>query len=246
MSNKLLTSVALSAMLAGSSAFLATAVPQVGILGVAHAQTVSGTNDNNVVKPAEPAGNNAAAATNAAPATADQGAAKTDQTNMANQQADNNAGGTFLTAQAADDLSANQMIGHDVRTPNGDDVGDINNLILKQSGKVEAAIIGVGGFLGIGEKNVAVPFEKIQVSQDAQTGKMKLTTSLTKDDLKAAPEFQTLEAQNANKPDNTATGATPATGAAPVAPAAPATNAAPANNPPADNAPANNSGNNNQ
>lgn len=241
MPNKLLTSVALSAMLAGSSAFLATAAPQLGIVGVAHAQTVSGTTDNNVVKPAEPAGNNAAAKTNAAPSAADQGAANTNQGNMANQQAGSNAGAQFLTAQAADDLSANQIIGHDVQTPNGDNVGDINNLILKQSGRVEAAIIGVGGFLGIGQKNVAVPFEKIQVSQDAQTGKMKLTTSLTKDDLKAAPEFQTLEAQNANKPDNTATGATPqsgaTTGATPMAPAAPATSTAPATN---------NSGNANQ
>jgi len=234
MSNRLLTSVALSAMLAGSSAFLSAAVPQVGIIGTAHAQTAPGTSDKNVVKPAEPAGNNAADTSKAAPSTAEQGAANTNnanQDNMAAKQADNNAGGQFLTAQAADDLSANQMIGHDVQTPNGDNVGDIANLILKQSGQVEAAIIGVGGFLGIGQKNVAVPFDKIQVSQDAQSGKMKLTTSLTKDDLKAAPEFQTLEAQNANKPDNTATGSTPQNGAAtgvapgatPMTPAAPAT-----------------------
>ncbi len=80
-----------------------------------------------------------------------------------------------------------------------------------------AAVIGVGGFLGIGEKNVAVPMDKITVAQNPQDGSMKLTTTETADSLKAAPEFKTLQMQAAEKApapsgtmptDPTATGST--------------------------------------
>jgi hypothetical protein len=219
MSNKLMNSVALSAMLVGSSAFLSAAMPQVAM---AQTQTVPGTQDKNVVTPVQPSATAPAPKTAAPSSSTDQGAAAS-QSAPANQTAASNASGEkFLTAQAPDDLSANQIIGHNVKNTSGESVGDINNLIVKPNGQVDAAVIGVGGFLGIGEKNVAVSFDQIQVSQDPQSGKMTLTTPLAKSDLKAAPEYKTLEAQNSNRQDTTTTGATPATPMAPANPAAPA------------------------
>lgn len=54
-------------------------------------------------------------------------------------------------------------------------------------------MIGVGGFLGIGEKNVTVPMDKVAIAQNTQDGSVKLTTSETAEALKAAPEFKTLK-----------------------------------------------------
>ena len=57
---------------------------------------------------------------------------------------------------------ASKLDGLDVYNPNNDKIGDISELIVDRGGKVEAVVIGVGGFLGMGEHLVAVPFEKVQ------------------------------------------------------------------------------------
>ncbi|OWV85012.1 PRC-barrel domain-containing protein [Rhizobium sp. R693] len=123
-------------------------------------------------------------------------------------------GGSYLTEQAADQISANTYIGQSVYNGQNESIGNVNDLIMKKDGGLVAAIIGVGGFLGIGEKNVAVPMDKITVAQNTQDGSVKLTTSETAETLKAAPEFKTLQmlaAEKAPAPgtmDTTATGST--------------------------------------
>ena len=52
-------------------------------------------------------------------------------------------------------------IGRTVENANGDNLGEINNVIINEKGDVVAVVIGVGGFLGIGEKNVGVPFDEL-------------------------------------------------------------------------------------
>ncbi|ARO28888.1 MULTISPECIES: PRC-barrel domain-containing protein [unclassified Rhizobium] len=124
------------------------------------------------------------------------------------------AQGTYLTEQAPDQISANTYIGQSVYNANNDSIGSINDLIMKKDGGIVAAIVGVGGFLGIGEKDVAVPIEKITIAQNTQDGSLKLTTTETAESLKAAPEFKTLAMQSAEKApaatgtDTTATGST--------------------------------------
>jgi len=127
-------------------------------------------------------------------------------------------GGTYLTEQSADQVSANTYIGQAVYNGTNESIGNVNDLIMKKDGGLVAAIIGVGGFLGIGEKNVAVPMNKITVAQNTQDGSVKLTTTETAESLKAAPEFKTLAMQSAEKApaatgtamptDNTSTGST--------------------------------------
>jgi sporulation protein YlmC with PRC-barrel domain len=124
------------------------------------------------------------------------------------------AGGTYLTEQAADQVSANTYIGQAVYNGQNESIGNVNDLIMKKDGGLVAAVIGVGGFLGIGEKNVAVPMDKVTVAQNTQDGSVKLTTSETAETLKAAPEFKTLQMQSAEKAptatDATSTGSTTA------------------------------------
>lgn len=120
----------------------------------------------------------------------------------------------YLTEQAPDQVSANTYIGQSVYNASNESIGSVNDLILKKDGGMVAAIVGVGGFLGIGEKNVAVPMDKITIAQNTQDGSVKLTTSETAESLKAAPEFKTLAMQSAEKApaatgtDTTATGST--------------------------------------
>jgi sporulation protein YlmC with PRC-barrel domain len=97
---------------------------------------------------------------------------------------------TFLTKsetrQVADGWSAKKSIlGKDVYNDAGDKIGEINDLIVAPGKWVSYAIVGVGGFLGMGEHEIAVPVSKLkQVS-----GKIVLAGG-TKDALKAAPKFE--------------------------------------------------------
>ncbi|MDE1991588.1 MAG: PRC-barrel domain-containing protein [Rhizobiaceae bacterium] len=118
---------------------------------------------------------------------------------------------TYLTQQAADQISAKTYMGQSVYNGQNESIGSISDLILQKQGGVVAAVIGVGGFLGIGQKNVAVPFDKITVAQNAQDGSVKLTTSETADSLKAAPEFKTLAMQASEKQAQSAPAAVPGT-----------------------------------
>ncbi|MGA9604250.1 MAG: PRC-barrel domain-containing protein [Methyloceanibacter sp.] len=66
-------------------------------------------------------------------------------------------------------------------------VGDVNDLLLDNGGKINAVIIGVGGFLGVGEKNVAVPFSSLKVAE--KNGSRYLVLETTKEALQSAPGY---------------------------------------------------------
>ena len=72
-----------------------------------------------------------------------------------------------------------------VYDPANSKIGEIMDVLLSPDGKVNALIVGVGGFLGIGEKDVAVPFSAVK--HTTKDGKVYLTLDTTKDALKAAP-----------------------------------------------------------
>jgi len=78
-----------------------------------------------------------------------------------------------------------EILGKDVYNDAGDKIGDVNDLIVSPTRKVTYAIIGVGGFLGMGEHNVAVPVGGFKQEQ----GRIVLPGA-TKDALKAAPKFE--------------------------------------------------------
>lgn len=78
-----------------------------------------------------------------------------------------------------------QILGKDVYNEAGDKIGEIEDLIVTPSRSLSYAIVGVGGFLGVGERNVAVPVAKFK----QQMGKIVLPGA-TKDKLMAAPKFE--------------------------------------------------------
>lgn len=95
------------------------------------------------------------------------------------------------------DNLATEIIGHQVYSSAAADaehIGDVNNLVVGTNGEIAAVIIGVGGFLGMGEKNVAVQYSELQwVTAEDNTERFVLPT--TKEALEAAPDFKTTDAQ---------------------------------------------------
>jgi sporulation protein YlmC with PRC-barrel domain len=78
-----------------------------------------------------------------------------------------------------------RILGKGVYNDAGDKVGDINDLIVTPDKAVSYAIVGVGGFLGVGEHEIAVPVGQLKQKE----GKIVLPGA-TKDALKAAPKFE--------------------------------------------------------
>jgi sporulation protein YlmC with PRC-barrel domain len=76
----------------------------------------------------------------------------------------------------------------DVYDPNNAKIGAISDVLVDKNGQVNAFIVSVGGFLGLDEKNVAVPFSAVHVVQE--NGRWRLTMNSTKDALKSAPGFK--------------------------------------------------------
>jgi sporulation protein YlmC with PRC-barrel domain len=66
-------------------------------------------------------------------------------------------------------------------------VGDVNDLLVDKDGRIGAAIVGVGGFLGAGEKNVAVPFNALKLTE--KNGKRYLVMDTTKEALNNASGY---------------------------------------------------------
>ena len=100
------------------------------------------------------------------------------------------AGSTLISKEQLREVSTGwsakkQILGKDVYNEAGEKVGDINDLIVAPSRAISYAIVGVGGFLGVGEHNVAVPVSKLK----QQMGKIVLSGA-TKEALKAAPKFE--------------------------------------------------------
>jgi sporulation protein YlmC with PRC-barrel domain len=73
-------------------------------------------------------------------------------------------------------------------------IGDVDDILFDKNGKILAYVVGVGGFLGIGAKDVALEPTSFKVEPDnsstAKTGDIKLRLSMTKDELKNAPTFE--------------------------------------------------------
>jgi sporulation protein YlmC with PRC-barrel domain len=95
----------------------------------------------------------------------------------------------FASSVSGDQMAVSKLTGTDVRNAADENLGDINDIVLDKSGKPTLAVIGVGGFLGMGEKNVGVPFEALQFTMSNDTKVQVARLDVTKEALKAAPTF---------------------------------------------------------
>ena len=139
----------------------------------------------------------------------------------------------FVDAQQEQEMLVSNLMGTQVYTGENESLGEINDVLLAEGGGLKAVVVGVGGFLGIAERDVAVPWEALDVSRD-QDRDLLLRLDVTREQLENAPEFETVaEGQAAEQaeraaqtPPVTGVGAGGATAPAPTPGAPPATSPA--------------------
>jgi ribosomal 30S subunit maturation factor RimM len=109
---------------------------------------------------------------------------------------------TTMNQTTSGQWRASKLIGVDVYNQQNEKLGEINELILNSSGQVAGAVIGVGGFLGMGERDVMVPLNQLRFANEGNTttgsardGDRKwypdrAVLNTNKDQLKQMPEFK--------------------------------------------------------
>jgi len=89
---------------------------------------------------------------------------------------------------------ASEIIGKDIVTPTKDDLGDIKELVLDPSrGRVTYFVLSSGGFLGLGDKLFAIPWEAVKVTREGDKAKPRFVVAISKERFEKAPEFTEKE-----------------------------------------------------
>ena len=105
-----------------------------------------------------------------------------------------NQAGTSTPATAGEAwygrFSADELIGKDVVNAKGDNVGEIQDVVVDPSSKAMYAVVSVGGFLGMGDKDVAIPFDQMRMN-DRNANLMSETSA---DQLKQLPAYKKTDA----------------------------------------------------
>jgi putative membrane protein len=123
----------------------------------------------------------------------------------------------IIAAPGSNHMLSSALRGTTVYGANQENIGDINDVVLSRDGQVVAVVVGVGGFLGLGEKDVAIPFDAIEIRESGDQGgttqtqrqtdntrsgqqaqgtapirpNMIVLKGMTKAQLEAAPSFRT-------------------------------------------------------
>ena len=93
---------------------------------------------------------------------------------------------TATTPMPSSQVDAKKLIGQSIQNQaDNKTVGKIDSVMLDQGGKVQQVVVGVGGFLGVGKKDVAIDWSKLTVADNGR----KVTMNADKDQLKAMPEY---------------------------------------------------------
>ncbi len=93
----------------------------------------------------------------------------------------------FMTNQAPNQWLVGNLWNRNVYNASGQSIGDLKDVLIGPDGKVQALVVGVGGFLGLGEKNVAVDYGYLE--QNGGITPNRITLNMTEQDLRNAPSF---------------------------------------------------------
>lgn len=101
---------------------------------------------------------------------------------------------TDSSMNSLDTLGREEIVGKTVVSQQGEDIGQIEEVVTDSNTQQQLAVIDVGGFLGMGEKSVAVSFDQLQLSADG-----RVQSDLTRETLQSQPEYD--PAQFGESPD---------------------------------------------
>lgn len=100
----------------------------------------------------------------------------------------------IVDSQSSDQWMASKLRGTSVLGSDNQKVGDIVDILLDKSGQVRAFIVGVGGVLGLGAKEVAIDLAQFREVPASNGNKAQLRVAMTKEQLPQAPDFKRLPA----------------------------------------------------
>jgi sporulation protein YlmC with PRC-barrel domain len=99
-------------------------------------------------------------------------------------------GGVIYSApMSAGDWRSSDLVGKSVYNTSNERIGEIEDIIVANDGRVAAAVVGVGGFLGIGERKVALSYPTLQMMRESN-GAVKPVVNASKEVLRDAPEYK--------------------------------------------------------
>jgi len=128
-------------------------------------------------------------------------------TEMSTPAASSTNSAKFINSQRQDQFLASKFKGTDVIGSDDKKIGDVSDILFDKDGKIEAYVVGVGGFLGIGAKDVALAPSAFQIvpGDKSKNESDKLRLSMTQDELKQAANFEPYKAPSST----TGMGSTP-------------------------------------
>jgi sporulation protein YlmC with PRC-barrel domain len=107
------------------------------------------------------------------------------------------ANARFITTQTQDQWLVGNLWNKKVYNASGQSIGDMKDVLVDKEGKVAAIVIGVGGFLGLGEKNVAVDYNFIK--QNGGITGDRIVLNMSEQDLRSAPDFQRIKPSSSSE-----------------------------------------------
>jgi len=86
----------------------------------------------------------------------------------------------------AGSIKASKIIGQSVEDPSGEKVGTLDELVIDREGRITQAVLSVGGFLGVGEKRIAVSWDNLKFQPEQET----IIVNQGKEELTKAPSYE--------------------------------------------------------
>ena len=104
------------------------------------------------------------------------------------QQAASPPASTTIDSKMAPSATADtrKLIGRNIKNADGDTIGEIKSIYINKDGKVDSVMVGVGGFLGVGDREVRIAWSDLKITDNGE----KVMVNMTKDELKAKPEYR--------------------------------------------------------
>ena len=104
------------------------------------------------------------------------------------QQAASPPASTTVDSKLAPSATADtrKLIGRNIKNADGDTIGEIKSIYINKDGKVDSVMVGVGGFLGVGDREVRIAWSDLKITDNGE----KVMVNMTKDELKAKPEYR--------------------------------------------------------
>lgn len=99
---------------------------------------------------------------------------------------------TYLTDTPENTFHADALTGNQVRSTveDDEDIGTITDLVIDEDGQINAVVVGVGGFLGMGEKNVAIEWDSLELTKEEDGDDYVISVNASQDALEEAEEYK--------------------------------------------------------